>query len=241
LTVDEAKRLLSAVAGQRFELIYRLTLSLGLRRGEVLGLRWQDVDLTGRTLHITMALQRYQGKLHLAPTKTQASTRCLPLPDLFIAALQAHRTAQALERAAAETDWIEHDLVFPSQRGTPTEPRNLIRHFKRALSVAGLPETIRFHDLRHSCATFLIAQGVHPRVVMEILGHSQISVTMNTYGHVLPESQRDALEGIAGIFGASPAPTEKQPGTADGEDETDDAAEPDADDTEETDDAEDDG
>lgn len=81
------------------------------------------------------------------------------------------------------------------------EPRNLHRHFKLALKRAGLPATTRFHDLRHSCATFLIAQGVHPRIVMEILGHSQISLTMNTYGHVQPETQREATTKVAGMFG----------------------------------------
>lgn len=90
----------------------------------------------------------------------------------------------------------EHGLVFPSEVGTPMIPRNLLRHFKGALKQAGLPDSIRFHDLRHSCATFLIAQGVHPRVVMEILGHSQISVTMNTYGHVMPETQQEAIDKV---------------------------------------------
>ncbi|MFL5804338.1 MAG: tyrosine-type recombinase/integrase [Roseiflexaceae bacterium] len=91
--------------------------------------------------------------------------------------------------------------MFPSTVGTPMEPRNLSRQFKVALKVAGLPETTCFHDLRHSCATFLIVQGVHPRVVMQILGHSQISVTMNTYGHVLEDSQRDAAAKIDLVLG----------------------------------------
>jgi integrase len=96
------------------------------------------------------------------------------------------------ERANIGPEWQEHGLVFPSEVGTPISPRNLQRHFKLLLVAAKLPATIRIHDLRHSCATLLIAQGVHPRVVMEILGHSQISVTMNTYAHVLPETQREA-------------------------------------------------
>jgi integrase len=90
-------------------------------------------------------------------------------------------------------------LVFPSEAGTPTEPRNLVRHFKTLLQRAGLPN-IRFHDLRHGCARVLISQGVHPRIVMEIMGHSQISVTMNTYGHVLPETQREAARLLDQVY-----------------------------------------
>ena len=93
-----------------------------------------------------------------------------------------------------------------SERGTPLEPRNVVRHFKTVLKKAGLPETIRFHDLRHSCATLLIAQGVHPRVIMEILGHSQISTTMNTYAHVLPATQREATTKIDALFPERTAP-----------------------------------
>ncbi len=97
--------------------------------------------------------------------------------------------------------WREHGLVFPSTVGTPLEPRNVTRHYKQLLKRAGLPD-VRFHDLRHSCATLLVAQGVHPRVVMEILGHSQISLTMNTYAHVLPEAQREAVGMMNALFPA---------------------------------------
>lgn len=205
LSQAQALLLLAAVQGHRLETLYRLTLSLGLRRGEVLGLRWQDLDLEGKTLRIAVALQRFQGKLQLMAPKTQLSARQLPLPDVLVAALRAHLAAQEAERAVAGEAWEDHGLVFPTPHGTPTEPRNLIRHFKLALKAVGLPESIRFHDLRHSCATFLIAQGVHPRVVMEILGHSQISVTMNTYGHVQSETQRQAVEGLTDLFGTMPS------------------------------------
>jgi integrase len=101
-------------------------------------------------------------------------------------------------------DWVEHGLVFPSNRGTPMEPRNLVCHFKAALKRAGLLETTRFHDQRHSCAALLIAQDVHPRVVMEILRHANIGVTMNTYAHVIPEQQRDATAKLAELFAELP-------------------------------------
>jgi len=210
LNEAQARQLLAAVAGHRLEALYRLALSLGLRRGEVLGLRWADIAFATQTLRVTGSLQRAQGKLERSEPKTKAGARSLLLPEVLVALLANHRRLQAEERTQWGAAWQEHDLLFPTERGTPMEPSNLHRHFKAALKRAGLPHTTRFHDLRHSCATFLIAQGVHPRVVMEILGHSQISLTMNTYGHVLPETQRDATSKVADLFG-KPAPTPESP------------------------------
>jgi integrase len=174
----------------------------------VLGLRWADIDFEKQTLRITGALQRVQGKLERSEPKTRAGARTLLLPDVLVKLLAAHKQRQDEERAFWGAEWQEHDLVFPTERGTPMEPSNLHRHFKLALKRAGLPHATRFHDLRHTCATFLIAQGIHPRVVMEILGHSQISLTMNIYGHVLPETQREATTKVADLFGKStPMPT----------------------------------
>jgi len=147
-------------------------------------------------------VQRLNAKLVLADPKTEASIRTLALPAVLVAALKAHQRLQDEERQAMQDVWQEHQLVFPSTVGTPMEPRNLSRQFKTVLKAAGLPDAIRFHDLRHSCATFLIVHGVHPRVVMQILGHSQISVTMNTYGHVLEDSQREAAAKIDLVLGA---------------------------------------
>jgi integrase len=196
----QARALLDAVTGHRLEPLYRVALSLGLRRGEVLGLRWEDIDLQRATLRVTGSLQRLRGKLERTTTKTVASMRAIDLPPVLLASLQRHRVAQEQERQATSERWRESGLVFTTTRGTPIEPRNLIRHFKTVLKKAGLPQTIRFHDLRHSCATLLIAQGVHPRVVMEILRHSQISTTMNTYAHVLPGLQRDATAKIEALL-----------------------------------------
>jgi integrase len=200
LSLAQAQRFLSAVRGHRLEVLYQVALSLGLRRGEVLGLRWSDVNLDQRTLRITVALQRQGGALVLSEPKTRSSTRVLPLPEVLVQALRRHQQLQERERAELGEAWVAHGMVFPAESGTPLEPRNLIRHFKSVLKAAELPDATRFHDLRHSCATFLIAQGVHPRVVMEILGHSQISVTMNTYGHVVPADQHAAIAGVAGLF-----------------------------------------
>ena len=208
LTEAQAHKLLAAVKGHRLEALYRIALSLGLRRGEVVGLRWEDIDLDAATLRVSGALQRINGKLVRSTPKTAASAATLPLPEVLVRLLCQHQERQALEQANTK-DWQEHGYVFPSERGTPLEPRNLNRHFKSALKRADLPKTIRVHDLRHSCATLLIAQGVHPRVVMEILRHSQISVTMNTYAHVIPEQQRDATAKIAGLFDAPPEAEKK--------------------------------
>lgn len=205
LDEEQARALLRAVTGHRLEALYRIGLSLGLRRGEVLGLRWLDIDFEQATLRVTGQLQRVRGKLERSSTKTAASARGVDLPPVLLAQLKQHRAAQEREHERAGERWQEHDLVFTTQIGTPIEPRNLIRHFKQVLKQAGLPETIRFHDLRHSCATLLIAQGVHPRVVMEILRHSQISTTMNTYAHVLPRLQRDATTKIEELIGDATA------------------------------------
>jgi integrase len=200
LDVAQAQRLLDAVAGHRLEVLYRLALSLGLRRGEICGLRWEDIDFTQMSLRVAGALQRINGKLEWAAPKTASSVRSVALPPTLLSALRQHAERQAAEREALGAEWQECGLVFVSERGTPLEPRNVVRHFKAALKQAGLPEQTRFHDLRHSCATLLIAQGVHPRVIMEILGHSQISTTMNTYAHVLPATQREAAAKIDALF-----------------------------------------
>jgi integrase len=199
LDEEQAKRLLDAISGHRWELLYRIALGLGLRKGEILGLRWEDVDLDAATLRITGSLQRQRGRLVRTTTKTEASIRTIALPPSLLTMLTEHKQHQAEMRAVARR-WTDTGLVFTSSVGTPIEPSDLSRHFKLVLKEAGLPERTRFHDLRHSCATLLIVMGVHPRVVMEILGHSQISTTMNIYAHVLPRVQREAITGLDALF-----------------------------------------
>ena len=129
----------------------------------------------------------------LVETKTARSRRALVMPPVVIAALRSHRARQAVERLAAGDRWVDLDLVFPSLLGTLADGPNVTHRFHRLLKKAGMPK-MRFHDLRHACASLLLVQGVHPRVVMETLGHSQISLTMNTYSHVLPALQREAAD-----------------------------------------------
>lgn len=199
-TPEQANAFLDSIKGHRLEALFGMALTLGLRRGELLGLHWSDVDLDGATLRVNYGLQRFDGKLHLMEPKTEKSRRMLPLPSLLVAALRAHRTRQLEERLALGSDWQETGLVFISTVGTPLEPRNLNRTFDALLENAKLPK-IRLHDLRHSCATMLLAQGIPQRTLMEILGHSQISLTMNTYSHVLPEMTRAAVNVMDSVLG----------------------------------------
>jgi integrase len=189
--LDQVRSLLAAMRGDRLEALYTVALAMGLRQGEALGLRWQDVDLDAGTLRVRTALQRVEGALHLVELKTERSRRTLILPDLAVATLRAHRVRQLDERLVAEDEWHEHGLVFATMQGRPLIARNVFRAYQRLLIRAGLPHK-RFYDLRHTCATLLLAQGVDPRTIMETLGHSQISLTMNTYAHVLPALQKDA-------------------------------------------------
>ena len=201
LTPKEARQLLDAARGDRLEALYSVALALGLRQGEALGLKWSDVDLDAGTLRVRRAAQRipHQGT-QLVETKTVRSRRTLVMPPVVISALRSHRARQNLERLAAGERWIDNDLVFASMTGTLSDGPNVTHRFRRLLNKAGLPP-MRFHDLRHACASLLLVQGVHPRVVMETLGHSQISLTMNTYSHVLPALQTEAAEKMEALLG----------------------------------------
>lgn len=198
-TPDEARTFLKTIKGDRLEALFSVALSLGLRQGEALGLRWQDVDFEARTLRVIYALQRIEGRLQLVEPKTERSRRVLPLPETVHSALRSHRSRQLEERLALGSCWKETGLVFTSTIGTPLEPRNVVRKFHALLKKAGLPHS-RFHDLRHSCASLLLAQGVPARTVMDVLGHSQISLTMNTYAHVMPAMKQDAMDLMESIL-----------------------------------------
>jgi integrase len=188
LTKLEAQQFLASVKGHRLEALYLMTLLLGLREGEVLGLQLHNLDLDNGTVQVDGSLQWQDSKLVRTTTKTKSSIRTLPIPPSLIPLLKKHLEIQ-------QAKFPCNTYVFASTRGTPINPRNLVRQFKDLLEKAALRD-LRFHDLRHSCATFLIARGEHPRTVMEILGHSQISTTMNTYGHVLQEVKHTAIAGI---------------------------------------------
>jgi integrase len=200
LAPAEAKQLLAAAEDDRLGALYSVALALGLRQGEALGLSWEDVDFGSRRLHVRHGLQRIAGKLRLVEPKTRQSRRTIALPGVVTEALHHHKAVQTQERLLAGTRWQETGLVFTSTIGTPIEVGNLRRQFWKLLDKAGLPR-MRFHDLRHSCASLLLVQGVPARVVMETLGHSNISITMDTYTHVLPELQRQAADAMDRALG----------------------------------------
>ncbi|WP_301128867.1 site-specific integrase [Streptomyces cacaoi] len=191
LSVAEARLLLRECAEDRLHALYVLALVMGMRRGELLGLRWGAVDFERQTLTVERSLQRVDGKLALVRPKTASSVRTVPLPPPVVAALMAHRERQAEERAAAGMEWKEHGLVFTSRVGTPLEPDNLRRSWHPLRSKLGLH--IRFHDLRHSAVTMLLDLGVPPHIVRQIVGHSDIGVTMKIYAHASLDEQRKAL------------------------------------------------
>jgi len=189
----EARRLLDGLEGDRLQALYSVALTMGLRQGEALGLRWQDVDLPLGVLHVRKQLQRIDGKFELVDLKTSRSRRTLVMPATIAIQLKDHQARQTQEVEGHDHRPSPLDLVFTRPDGGPLDGTVVTHQFHRLLDRVGLPQR-RFHDLRHSCATLLLAQGVSPRVVMEILGHSQIALTMNTYTHVLPELKHDAAE-----------------------------------------------
>jgi integrase len=196
---DEARRFLCAVKGDRLQSLFTVAVALGMRQGEILGLRWEDVDFGEGIVRVRFNLQRIGGKPQFVEPKTARSRRTIRLPQVAIASLAAHRSRQEEERLLAGTRWQDWGLVFTSSIGTPLESCNVNHRFQALAKEAGLPK-LRFHDLRHTAATLLLAQGVHPRLVMEILGHSQISLTMNTYSHVIPAMQEEVAAKMDAIL-----------------------------------------
>jgi len=199
-TPDEARTLLAAVRGNRLEALYSVAPTMGLRQGEALGLQWKDVDFDSGHIRITKQLQRIHGSPQLVEPKTERSRRTVAMPAMIALALNDHHERQEKERAAAGTRWKSHGLIFTTPIGTPLDGTAVTKAFHQLLDHAGLPQR-RFHDLRHSCATLLLVQGVSPRVVMDVLGHSQIALTMNTYSHVIPDLRRDAARRMEELLG----------------------------------------
>lgn len=198
LTPVQARTLLATARGERLEALLAVALGMGLRQGEAMGLLWSDVDLVQGMLRVRRQLQRTGGTLQLVELKTGQSRRTLIMPPTVAKALQDHLDRQKLERLAAGAEWQESGLVFTTGKGKPLDARNVSRNFKRLIIKAGLPD-LRWHDLRHSCASLLLAQKVPHKVVMETLGHSQISLTMR-YSHMIPELQDLAADSMEQVL-----------------------------------------
>jgi integrase len=199
LTPVAARRILDAVVNDRLQALFTVALACGLRQSETLGLRWSDVNVDAGTLSIQRTLQRVNGAFTFFPPKTPRSRRTIAMPAPVASALLQHMKRQLEERMLIGDAW-EGDqwssLVFTDEIGRPLTSFRVSRRFRKLLHLAGLPP-MRYHDLRHGAASLMAAQGVPARVAMEILGHAQISTTMNIYTHIAPELQRDAAERLS--------------------------------------------
>lgn len=192
----EAATFLKEAEGNRLHALYVLALTTGLRQGEMLGLKWGDIDLKEGSLSVRRTLLERKGKHAFGEPKTAKGRRKVDLPKMAVEALKQHRVKMMAEGHRAS------QLVFCDTEGNPLRKSNLTRRsFQKLMEDAEVPR-IRFHDLRHTAATLLLSQGVHPKVVQERLGHSQISVTLDTYSHVLPTMQRDAADKLDTLLGA---------------------------------------
>jgi integrase len=193
LTQEQMRTLLDAASGDRLEALYVLAITTGMRQGELLGLQWKDIDLEAGTLTVNRSV--YDGEIN--PPKTEAGNRTIRLSKLAVAALRKHRVKSAKLRIS---EW-----VFPNSKGESIHHQNLHnRSWKPLLKRAGLPHSTRFHDLRHSCISLLLARGDVPvKVVSEMAGHADVSITLSVYGHVLPDMQSTAADGIDKALGDS--------------------------------------
>jgi integrase len=200
-SIDEAAAFLESVSRHRLHALFAVGVALGLRKGELLALRWEDVDLDSGMVRVRQTVQRlpHVGLVY-GPPKSLRSRRSIPLPDASVRALRRHRATQAAEALAAGPSWTDSGLVFTSTVGTVLEPRNLTRLFDGLIAEAGV-RRIRFHDLRHTCASLLLAQNVPARIVMEVLGHSQLSMTTDLYSHVMPTALREAASAMDRALG----------------------------------------
>ena len=195
MPLDDVKRILNGARDTRLYAVYVLAATLGLRRGELLGLRWSDIDFDRSTVQISQTVQRVAGRLVIDATKSHASDAVVPLPKVTRTVLMRHRDLQADERVRAGDLWEEHGLVFTTQHGRPIEPRYLNTHFDRIRTAVGLP-TVRLHDFRHTAVSLLLELGTPPHVVQAIARHADLDVTMRIYAHTNLDSMREAVDKI---------------------------------------------
>lgn len=208
LTLRQVKTLLAAAQGHSLEALLTLALATGMRRGELMGLKWQDISFEKGELQVRRILSRVPSRLKTeerkgyveAAPKTKKSRRSIVIVPFALEALSRHRERQYVAMEKAGTRWAGNGFVFCTSLGTPLHPdNNIFVPFKELLKKANLPD-IRFHDLRHSAATLLLGEGVHPKIVQEILGHSNVNITINVYSHVLPGMQKEAMDKLNFAF-----------------------------------------
>lgn len=212
-TKEDVTTFLNYAEKDRLFMLFHLALTTGLRQGELLGLRWKDVDLEKGILRVVQVLSR-DGELKVGG-KTAAATRTVTLMKETVALLKKHRVALSSEKLLAGKDYKDHGLVLPSSKGTPMLPRNTNRvllrltkeynamaHSMKEINHIEVPELpkIRFHDMRHTHATLLLLAEVNPKIVAERLGHSKVSVTLDTYSHVLPNMQQGVVHKLSDVM-----------------------------------------
>ena len=198
LTPAEVRALLAGASQTRLEALFTLALTTGARQGELLGLRWDRVDLDSGVIKISHALQKRNGRPQLVEPKTIRSRRSIVLAGLAIKALRRHRARQAEEALSLGATWDNHmNLVFCSEVGTPLDKDNVTkRQLRKVVEASGLSIKLRFHDLRHIAASLALGQGTPITVVSEMLGHADPATTLRVYAHAIPGAQRQAADAL---------------------------------------------
>ena len=207
-TTDEAQRFLDVADADGLSPLWVLTLATGARQGELLGLRWEDLDLTRGTLSVRQAVAVHKGRVIFQEPKSRAAVRTIALPVEAVAALRSHRVRQATDRLALPIPYVDHDLVFATALGGPYHPSNVLRSFYKLIGRAGVPR-ITYHGMRHTHATWLIASGTPITTVSDRLGHAKSSITLDTYAHVVASTRDDAALAVSALlFGPRRVPAE---------------------------------
>lgn len=200
LTKEQAQLLLDTAKEDSLEALWVLALTTGMRRGEVLALKWQDINFEQGMLQVRRIFTRVKGVRYIeSEPKTEKSRRSIMLTTVAVETLKRHRIHLLEAKLQAGPAWVEHDLVFCTSFGTPVNPNWVLERFKKLLKKAGLPN-MRFHDLRHSIATILLSMGTHPKVVQELLGHNRIQETVDTYSQVLPTIHKEAIQKLEDVL-----------------------------------------
>ncbi len=203
LSREDVRRFLITARNDRLYAAFLLDLATGLRRGELLGLKWEDIDLNNSTIQVRRSLQRVRkdgvNRLEFTSLKTAKSKRFIPFPQEALKELKSHKTRQAREKLLLGQSYQENSLVFATADGKPLDPNNFFRRWASLLKKAGLKHT-RFHNVRHTFASMLLEAGEHPKVVQELLGHSKVSMTLDTYSHVIPGLKERAATRLNDMF-----------------------------------------
>jgi integrase len=201
LSVDEVTRFVKVLRGTHHEALFLVALTTGMRPSEYLALQWRDIDFDGARIQVRRSLdRRRKGQWEFSEPKTARSRRSIPIPEEVVDRLQRHRKTQAEERLKTGPDWGNHNLVFCDRKGEPLDRQNLLRrHLRPLIKKAAISTDLALYSLRHSCATLMLAAGIHPKVVSERLGHSSITTTLDIYSHVMPDMQEEATWRLAEV------------------------------------------